>query len=188
MARTPSTMVPLGTPMPPFRLDDPRGMTVDSADLAEAPAVVVAFICNHCPFVKHVADGLRELGEWCDGRGVALIAINSNDVEHYPDDAPDFMVEMADRCMWGFPYLFDETQEIARAFGAACTPDFFLFGPLEEGEHRLVYRGQMDDSRPDNDKPVTGDDLKSAITALLAGDPIAEPQKPSIGCNIKWRQ
>jgi len=187
MARTPSTMVPLGSVMPEFRLDDPRGLTVDRDDLAAAPAVLIAFICNHCPFVKHITEGLRELGEWCEERQVAMVAINSNDIENYPDDAPDWMVEMADNSMWSFPYLFDPTQEVARSFNAACTPDFFLYGPHRNGEHHLVYRGQMDDSRPDNEIPVTGADLKAAIEALLKGEPIPEPQKPSIGCNIKWR-
>ena len=183
MARTPSTMVPLGTPAPSFRLPDPTGHVWSIEDFRDAPALLVAFICNHCPFVQHIRDGLAAFGRDYAARGLGIVAINSNDVAAYPDDRPEKMAEEARRAGYGFPYLFDETQEVARAYDAACTPDFFLY----DRERKLVYRGQFDDSRPENGKPVTGRDLRAACDAVLAGRPIAADQVPSIGCNIKWK-
>lgn len=183
MAMTPSTMLPLGSPAPPFRLPDPQGKTVALEDFSGAPALLVMFICNHCPFVKHVRQALATLGKDLQARGVAVVAINANDVEHYPDDSPEQMAREAREAGYTFPYLFDETQEVARAYRAACTPEFYLF---DEGR-RLVYRGQMDDSRPGSAAPPTGRDLRAAVDALFAGKPVPVEQKPGIGCNIKWR-
>jgi peroxiredoxin len=179
-----STMLPLGTVAPPFRLPDPEGRLHDLDTLAEgAPALLVMFLSNHCPYVKHVAAMLAgRTSEWID-RGVAVVAIMSNDVEGYPDDRPDRMAAEVEQRGYRFPYLYDETQEVARAYRAACTPDFFLF----DGDRRLAYRGQLDDSRPRNDAPVTGDDLARAVDAVLAGEAVPEPHHPSMGCNIKWR-
>jgi peroxiredoxin len=183
MVATASTMSPLGSKAPDFSLPDSEGRTVSRTDFESASALVVMFICNHCPFVKHIAEGLAALGRDYQPRGVAIVAINSNDVKTHPDDSPPKMAEEVKTRGYTFPYLFDETQETAKAFGAACTPDFFLY----DKEHRLVYRGQLDDSRPDNDVPVTGADLRAALEAMLAGQPVATDQKPSIGCNIKWQ-
>ncbi len=183
MARTPSTMVPLGTPAPPFRLPDPSGRVWSIEEFRDAPALLVAFICNHCPYVQHIRDGLAAFGRDYSARGLGIVAINSNDVAAYPDDRPEKMAEEARRVGYGFPYLFDETQEVARAYDAACTPDFFLY----DRERKLAYRGQFDDSRPGNAKPVTGSDLRAACDAVLAGRPIPADQVPSIGCNIKWK-
>lgn len=183
MARTPSTMLELGTPAPDFRLPDPSGRIYSRDDFRDAPALLVMFICNHCPFVKHIREGLAKLGRDYRGRGVAIVAINSNDVESYPEDRPERMAEEAKEAGYVFPYLFDETQEVARAYRAACTPDFFLF----DRDRRLVYRGQFDDSRPGNGVPVTGADLRAAIDAVLAGEKPSPEQRPSLGCNIKWR-
>ena len=183
MARTPSTMAPLGTPAPSFRLPDPSGRVWSIEDFRDARGLVVAFICNHCPFVQHIRDGLAAFGRDYATRGLGIVAINSNDVASYPDDRPEKMAEEARRVGYTFPYLFDETQEVARAYDAACTPDFFLY----DRERKLVYRGQFDDSRPENGKPVTGRDLRAACDAVLAGRPIAADQVPSIGCNIKWK-
>ena len=183
MARTPSTMVPLGTQAPAFRLPDPSGRIWSIEEFRDAPALLVAFICNHCPFVKHIRDGLAAFGHDYAARGLAIVAINSNDVAAYPDDRPEKMAEEARRAGYEFPYLFDETQEVARAYDAACTPDFFLY----DRERKLVYRGQFDDSRPENGKPVTGRDLRAACDAVLAGRPIPADQVASIGCNIKWK-
>lgn len=185
MALTPSNMLPLGTPAPDFRLPDAAngGRTVALADLADAPALLVMFICNHCPYVKHLADDLARLGREARESGLAVVAISSNDAAAYPDDAPERMAEEARARGYVFPYLYDETQEVARAYDAACTPDFYLF----DKDRRLVYRGQYDDSRPGNGRPVTGADLRAAIAATLAGKPVPTDQKPSIGCNIKWR-
>ncbi|MBN2133818.1 MAG: thioredoxin family protein [Sedimentisphaerales bacterium] len=183
MAVTPSTMLPLGTPMPHFALPDTRGQTVSPADCNEAEALLVVFMCNHCPFVKHIIDDFVELAKAYQGRGVAVAAINSNDVEAYPDDRPDKMARLAAETGFPFPYLYDATQEVARSYRAACTPDFFLF----DKDRRLVYRGQMDDSRPGNDAPITGADLRAALDAVLAGRPVDAEQKPSMGCNIKWK-
>jgi peroxiredoxin len=183
MARTPSTMLALGTQAPDFRLPDTDGRTVGLSDLAGKKALVVMFICNHCPFVKHVQAELARLGRECDGKGVGVVAISSNDVGQYPDDGPAAMKEEKARAGYAFPYLFDETQAVAKAYRAACTPDLFLF----DAQQRLVYRGQLDDSRPGSGVPVTGKDLRAAIDAVLAGRPVDERQKPSLGCNIKWR-
>jgi thiol-disulfide isomerase/thioredoxin len=149
----------------------------------DAPALLVMFICNHCPFVKHVRDELARLGREYTPRGVGIVAISSNDPAAYPDDSPDRMREEKAEAGYVFPYLFDETQEVAAAYHAACTPDFFLF----DGDRRLAYRGQLDDSRPGNGVPVTGRDLRAALDALLAGEPVPSEQRPSLGCNIKWR-
>lgn len=168
---------------PPFSLKDAGGSTVSLDDLTAAPALLVMFICNHCPFVKHVRAELARLGREYSERGVAVVAISSNDAEAYPDDAPGAMLVEKQAAGYVFPYLFDETQEVAHAYHAACTPDFFLF----DGDRRLVYRGQLDDSRPGNDVPVTGADLRAALDAVLEGLPVSQEQRPSLGCNIKWR-
>ncbi|MGD8395337.1 MAG: thioredoxin family protein [Candidatus Eiseniibacteriota bacterium] len=184
MVMTPSTMMlELGTRAPDFALPDTEGNTVALSDLSGAPALLVMFICNHCPFVIHVRHELARLGAEYGQRGVAIVAINANDVERHPDDSPARMrVEKAE-VGYTFPYLFDAGQEVARAYRAACTPDFFLF----DGEQRLVYRGQLDGSRPGSDVPVTGSDLRAALDAVLAGRPVAWQQTPSVGCNIKWK-
>ena len=183
MARTPSTMLALGTPAPDFSLPDTEGGTVSLSDLAGAPGLLVAFICNHCPFVIHLREALALLGKEAQERGLQVVAISSNDVENYPQDSPALMAQEKVNAGYTFPYLFDETQEVAKAYEAACTPDFYLF----DGEQRLVYRGQFDASRPGNDEPIDGADLRAAIDALLAGDGPAERQLPSLGCNIKWK-
>ena len=183
MVMTPSTMLPLGTKAPDFRLPDPSGQLHALADFAEAPALLVMFICNHCPFVKHIREGLAALGTDYQAKGVAVVGINSNDVANYAADNPDKMAREAEAWGYTFPYLYDESQEVAKAYRAACTPDFFLF----DAEQRLVYRGQLDASRPGNAVPVTGVDLRAALDAVLAGQPVTEDQKPSIGCNIKWK-
>ncbi len=177
-----STMLPLGTTAPDFRLPDTTGKTISLSDFKGAPALLVAFICNHCPYVKHIRSGLAQLARDYKGRGVAFVAINSNDVENYPADSPPRMAEEAKAAGYLFPYLYDESQAIAQAYHAACTPDFFLF----DSAQRLVYRGQLDDSRPGNNIPVTGKDLRTALDAVLSGKPVPSTQKPSIGCNIKW--
>ena len=183
MARTPSTMLELGTRAPDFALPDTDGRTVSSDEFADAPALLVMFICNHCPFVKHVRAELAQIGRDYGARGVAIVAISSNDPEQYPADGPDAMRVEKDAAGYVFPYLFDETQEVAAAYRAACTPDFFLFG----ADRELVYRGQLDDSRPGNDVPVTGRDLRAALDAVLAGEQVPAEQRPSLGCNIKWK-
>jgi peroxiredoxin len=183
MARTPSTMLPLGTPAPDFSLPNIDGRTVSVADMKDAQALLVVFMCNHCPFVKHVAPELAHLAKDYQPRGLAMVGINSNDAANYPDDAPAKMVEEAKSRGFIFPYLFDDTQAVAKAYRAACTPDFFLF----DKSRRLVYRGQLDSSRPDSGIPLTGADLRAAIDAVLAGKPPSSDQKPSIGCNIKWK-
>src|ERR1700761_4850438 len=178
-----STMLALGTPAPPFSLPEPAtDATVSLGDLT-GPALVVTFICNHCPYVKHVAAGLSALGRDLADQGVAMAAISSNDVFTSPQDGPDEMVVEARAHGWTFPYLYDETQDVARAFSAACTPDTFVF----DGERHLVYRGQLDDSRPKNDLPVTAADVRAAVDAVLAGRPVESDQRPSIGCGINWR-
>lgn len=184
MARTPSTMLPLGTAAPDFRLPDTEGNFVSLEDYKESPALLVIFMCNHCPFVKHIIDDLVDLIPGYQAKGLAVVAINSNDVESYPEDRPEKMAELAREKEFTFPYLYDETQEAAKAYHAACTPDFFLF----DADHKLVYRGQMDDSRPGNDIPVTGADLRTALDAVLESKDVPAEQKPSIGCNIKWKQ
>jgi len=184
MVRTASTMMlPLGAPAPNFSLPDTEGRIVRLSDFRGAPALLVAFMCNHCPYVKHVADHLAALAKEYQAKGVAVVGINSNDVENYPEDSPEKMREEVALRGYTFPYLFDETQEVAKRYGAACTPDFFLF----DKEQRLVYRGQLDDSRPNNGIPVTGKDLRAALDAVLAGQPVSPDQKPSLGCNIKWK-
>ena len=183
MARTPSTMLELGTAAPEFSLPEPAsGNTICLQDYRGKPVLVV-FICNHCPYVLHIAEKLAEIAAEYAQKGVQFVAINSNDVTNYPDDAPDKMAAMSERFGFTFPYLFDETQAVARAYRAACTPDFYLF----DADHRLVYRGQFDDSRPRNEVPVTGADLSDALKALLANLPPLTEQKPSLGCNIKWQ-
>lgn len=183
MAATESTMMELGTPAPHFNLPDPNGNDHSMAEFADAPVLVVMFICNHCPFVKHLANGLAEFAREYQEKGVAVVAISSNDVEKYPDDAPSKMAAEAAARGYVFPYLFDESQEVAKAYKASCTPDFFVF----DRNRRLAYRGQFDDSRPNNGTPVTGADLRKACDALLNGEAVSENQKPSIGCNIKWK-
>ncbi len=177
-----STMLPLGTPCPDFQLPDGGGKPYKRDDFAHAPALVVAFISNHCPYVKHLREGLAEFGREIDQLGAAMVAIGSNNVDRYPDDAPDKMVEEVKNWGYTFPYLYDETQDVAKAFKAACTPDFYVF----DGTGRLTYRGQFDDSRPGNGLPVTGGDLRNAVHATIAGRVLPPEQVPSIGCNIKW--
>ncbi|MGB0653073.1 MAG: thioredoxin family protein [Thermoplasmatota archaeon] len=181
MVLTPSTMVQLGTPAPDFRLPDTSGELVGRDDFAGRP-LLVAFICNHCPYVKHIAPALAAVGRALQDRGVAVVGVNSNDVDAYPDDSPEAMKEEVAARGYTFPYLFDEAQEVARTYEAACTPDLFLY----DADHKLAYRGQFDASRPGNDLPVTGRDLLAAADDVLAGRVPAE-QVPSIGCNIKWR-
>jgi peroxiredoxin len=184
MAETPSTMVSLGTTAPIFSLPDTvSGKTLSLEAIKSDKATLIMFICNHCPFVKHVQAELVKLAQDYQPRGVSLVAISSNDVESYPDDGPDRMKAVAEQFGFPFPYLFDETQEVARAYRAACTPDFFLYN----SDLKLVYRGQLDDSRPGNGLPVTGKDLRGAMDNLLLGEPIDPNQRPSVGCNIKWK-
>lgn len=183
MARTPSTMLPLGTEAPDFSLPNVDGSTVSLSDLADAPALVVAFTCNHCPFVKHIADEFAAFGNEYTDKGVAVVAISSNDVENYPDDSPEKMAVEAQARGFKFPYLYDATQDVAKAYAAACTPDFYVF----DKDRQLVYRGQFDSSRPESGIPVTGEDLRAAVDAVLAGNTPSEQQSPSIGCNIKWK-
>jgi peroxiredoxin len=175
-------MLELGTTLPPFMLPDTvSGTTVSSTEL-KAPANVVIFICNHCPFVKHIRAGLADFGRECQKKGAAMVAISSNDVVTHPDDSPQAMAAEAKAAGYTFPYLFDESQAVAKAFQAACTPDLYIF----DAQGRLAYRGQFDDSRPGNGLPVTGEDARAAVDALLAGRSPTKDQKPSIGCNIKW--
>jgi peroxiredoxin len=176
-------MLPLGTPAPRFSLPDTSGETVSIHDFDGAPGLLVMFLCNHCPFVKHLREGLARFAREYGERGLGIVAINSNDVERYPADSPEMMAKEVEEAGYVFPYLFDETQEVARAYRAACTPDFFLF----DGEGKLVYRGQFDGSRPGNDVPVTGGDLRVAAAAVLEGRPVTVEQVPSVGCNIKWK-
>ncbi|MDH3219702.1 MAG: thioredoxin family protein [Gammaproteobacteria bacterium] len=183
MVQTPSTMLDIGTQAPDFSLPEPAsGKTVNLADYAEKPLLVV-FSCNHCPYVLHIIESFAAFANEAQNRGLAVVMINANDVAGYPDDSPDRMVAMAKRLGFGFPYLYDESQQVAMSYRAACTPDFFLF----DGAHRLVYRGQYDGSRPGNKIAVDGSDLKAAVEALLAGGDIGAEQIPSVGCNIKWR-
>jgi peroxiredoxin len=183
MVKTPSTMLALGTPAPSFQLPDTNNRIVTLEDFATAPGLLVIFLCNHCPFVKHIRSELARFSREVGKKGLAVVGINSNDVETHPEDSPGRMAEEVREAGYTFPYLFDETQKVAKAYRAACTPDFFLF----DAERRLVYRGQFDDSRPGNGVPVTGMDLRAASDALLAGRPLGEEQKPSLGCNIKWK-
>jgi peroxiredoxin len=178
-----STMLPLGTPVPDFRLPDSAGKLHDPAGEAGAAGLLVAFVCNHCPYVIHIGPALgRRARQWVD-QGLAVVGINPNDIAAYPQDAPELMPAFAEQNGWDFPYLFDETQEVARMFRAACTPDLFLF----DNDHKLAYRGQFDASRPANNQPVTGDDLDRAVQAVLAGRAVPGDQVPSIGCSIKWK-
>jgi peroxiredoxin len=183
MAATPSTMLPLGADLPSFTLTGPDGTTWSTTDAEGTAALVVAFLCPHCPYVKHIEARFGEVAADLQDRGAAVVAVQSNAVEDYPQDGPQGMAAQAAANGFGFPYLVDDTQEVAKAFRAACTPDLFVF----DGEQRLAYRGQFDDSRPSNGLPVTGADLVAAVDALLAGTPVPEEQAPSIGCNIKWR-
>lgn len=177
-------MLPLGTAAPDFTLPEPAtGRPVSLGDFVSGPALVVAFICNHCPYVKHIRAELARFGRDCSSQGAAMVAISANDVSTHPEDRPDRMAAEAKAAGYPFPYLYDESQTVAQAYQAACTPDFFLF----DAQRRLVYRGQFDDSRPGSDVPVTGRDLRAALAAVLAGRPVAKDQKPSLGCNIKWK-
>jgi peroxiredoxin len=175
-------MLPLGTAAPDFSLPDTAGKTVSLRDFAGSPALLVIFMCNHCPYVKHVAAGLAQLAKDYQARGVAVVGISSNDILSHPDDAPAKMAAEAKHRSYTFPYLYDATQAVAKAYRAACTPDFYIF----DRDRKLVYRGQMDASRPDSGIPVTGQDLRAALDAVLDGKAPAEKQTPSIGCNIKW--
>lgn len=184
MARTESTMLELGTPAPDFALPDVvAGKTVRSDDLRDGKALLVMFLCTHCPYVKHMESALAALGNDYANKPIHIVAISSNDAAMYPDDGPAGLKEQAQRLGFRFPYLYDESQEVARAYQAACTPDFFLF----DQDLRLAYRGQFDASRPGSGVPVTGQDLRAAMDAVLAGKPVAQDQRPSLGCNIKWK-
>jgi len=184
MVKTLSTMLELGTRAPDFSLPDVvSGRAISLASFGDEKAVLVMFICRHCPFVKHVQHELARLGVDYRGRGVGIVAISSNDAASYPDDAPERLKEMADELGFTFPVCFDETQDVAKAYTAACTPDFFLF----DQARTLVYRGQLDGSRPDSGEPITGRDLRAAIDAVLFDRPVGADQRPSIGCNIKWK-
>lgn len=185
MARTPSNMLPLGTKAPDFELPDTvSGKNISLSAVRGETATVIMFICNHCPFVKHVNTEIAAIAKAYTSRGIGFAAISSNDAENYPDDAPELMTRNAQEQGFTFPYLYDETQEVAKAYDAACTPDFYVF----DRNLKLVYRGQLDDSRPGNGIPVTGKDLRAALDALSNGEKVSEHQKPSIGCNIKWKK
>ncbi len=187
MALTPSTMLPLGTPAPDFSLPNTNAEhgsnTVSLADYADAKVLVVVFMCNHCPYVVHVRNTLAQLGKDLAAKDCALVGISSNDVTTHPQDGPSYMTSEAQKSGYTFAYLYDETQDVARAYDAACTPDFYVF----DQERRLAYRGQLDDSRPGNRVPSTGEDVRAAVDALLRGEQPSADQKPSMGCNIKWR-
>jgi len=177
-------MLPLGTKAPAFSLTDlVSSKKISLETFTDQRLLLVMFICAHCPYVKHVQNELARLGSDYHDKSAGIVAISANDVASHPDDAPDKLKAMAERLGFGFPYCFDETQEIAKAYTAACTPDFFLF----DKDRKLVYRGQLDDSRPGNGKPNDGRDLRAALDAVLAGQPVASGQKPSLGCNIKWK-
>jgi peroxiredoxin len=183
MALTPSTMLPLGTAAPDFNLPDTDGKLVSLAGFKDKAALVVVFMCNHCPYVIHIRPGLAQLAQDYTAKNVFVVGINSNDVKNYPADSPARMKEEVKTAGYNFPYLYDETQAVAKSYRAACTPDIFLF----DRGRRLVYRGQFDASRPGNGIPVTGKDLRAALDAVLAGKNTSEFQAPSIGCNIKWK-
>ena len=184
MALTESTMLELGTQAPEFSLPDVvLGKTFSLKNFSNKKGLLVLFICQHCPYVQHVKEELARLGGDYAARDIGIVAISSNDARAYPDDAPDQLKAMAQKLNFTFPFLYDESQKVAQAYTAACTPDFFLF----DDNRRLVYRGQLDDSRPGNGKPVTGRDLRAAIEAVLADKPVGPNQKPSAGCNIKWK-
>ena len=182
MPETPSTMIDIGTPLPSFSLPDFNGKTVTDGDVAGSKALLVAFICNHCPFVRHIRQEFARFAKEYQAQGLTVVAIASNDTKEFPEDGPAGMKEEAVEVGYTFPYLFDEKQKVAQAFHAACTPDLFLF----DSQRRLAYRGQFDGSRPKNGVPVTGADLRAAADAVLAGKPAPAVQKPSMGCNIKW--
>lgn len=183
MSLTPSTMTDLGSRAADFSLPSTTGATVSLADFAAYQGLVVVFMCNHCPYVKHIKEGLASFAREYEGKGIAVVGINANDAAHYPDDSPEKMKQDALSFGYTFAYLYDESQRVAKAYHAACTPDFFLY----DRERRLVYRGQFDASRPGNDVPVTGNDLRAAADALLAGGAPLAQQTPSVGCNIKWK-
>jgi peroxiredoxin len=176
-------MLPLGTKAPDFSLPNVDGRTVSLADFRGRPALLVVFMCNHCPYVKHVAEGLAQLARDYQAKGAGVVGINSNYVGTHPADSPEQMVHEVEQRGYTFAYLYDEKQEVAKAYRAACTPDFYAF----DKDQKLVYRGQMDDGRPGSEKPVTGKDLRAALDAVLAGKPVAADQRASIGCNIKWK-
>lgn len=183
MVMVESTMMPLGNAAPAFTLPDVvSGQPISLTDFSDAAALLVVFMCQHCPFVKHVEQELARLGQDYVPQGMSMVAISANSVQTHPQDDPEHLKAMAERLGFNFPVCYDETQEVAKAYTAACTPDFFLF----DGNLQLVYRGQLDDSRPSNGKPVNGADLRGAIEAVLAGRPVSDRQKPSVGCNIKW--
>lgn len=184
MTVTASKMISLGTSAPDFSLPDTNGNIVSLSDFEQTPALLVVFMCNHCPFVKHILKDFIELAKEYQEKGVAIVAINSNDVESFPEDNPEMMAQKAKEAGFTFPYLYDETQEVAKAYQATCTPDFFLY----DKKRKLVYRGQMDDSRPGNNVPVTGSDLRAALEAVLEGEKVPAKQRPSMGCNIKWKK
>lgn len=183
MVRTESTMLPLGTSAPAFTLKDVvSGDALSLSNFADKKGLLVMFICQHCPFVLHVEAELSRIGQDYVSQGLGILAISANSIETHPQDSPDKLREQVKRASFNFPYAYDETQEVAKSYTAACTPDFFLF----DQDHKLAYRGQLDDSRPGNDKPVTGKDLRAAIDQVIANETVPENQKPSIGCNIKW--
>lgn len=184
MVRTASTMLPLGTTAPSFALTNSDGETITLESFAGKKALLVIFMCNHCPFVKHVAEGLKSLSDDYLAKDVGIVAISSNDAEKYPDDSPEAMAKEKVERGYQFEYLYDADQSVAIKYAAACTPDFYLF----DAEMKLVYRGQLDSSRPDSGIPVTGEDLRAALDAVLAGQAPSDDQKPSIGCNIKWNE
>jgi peroxiredoxin len=183
MALTPSTMLVLGTAAPAFELPDANGKLVSLADCRDAPALLVAFLCNHCPYVQHIRSGFANFASEYQARGLAIVAINANDADSHPEDSPAEMAKEVRRFGYTFPYLYDASQKVAKAYRAACTPDFFLF----DRARRLVYRGHFDASRPNSKIPVTGADLRAAADAVLAGAAVSADQKPSIGCSIKWK-
>jgi len=183
MARTPSTMLELGTPAPDFNLIEPISETMVSLSEFAGQPLLVAFICNHCPYVILIKQAFAKFAKEYQQKGLQIVAINANDVDNYPDDSPEMMIEDVSTLDYSFPYLYDETQQVARAYKAACTPDFFLF----DKNHELYYRGQFDSARPKSDIKVTGEDMINAVERLLANEPAPENQKPSLGCNIKWK-
>jgi len=183
MVKTASTMLSLGTKAPDFSLTNVDGTTVSLEDFKGSPGLLVIFMCNHCPFVIHIADELARLAAEYQSKGIAVVGISSNDVSTHPEDSPEQMIHEVEQRGYTFPYLYDETQKVAQSYHAACTPDFYVFDKNQE----LVYRGQLDSSRPESRIPVTGEDLRSALDAVLAGKPVPEDQTPSLGCNIKWK-
>ncbi|MFT5219244.1 MAG: peroxiredoxin [Planctomycetota bacterium] len=183
MVRTASTMLELGTPAPDFTLNHPATNKLVRRDDFQGQGLLVVFSCNHCPYVLHMLESFSEFAREAATAGLAVVMINSNDVDHYPADSPPKMIELGEKYRFGFPYLYDPTQSVASAYLAACTPDFFLF----DDEHRLVYRGQFDGSRPGNNVAIDGRDLQSAVTAILEGSVVPSEQTPSVGCSIKWK-